>query len=265
MIRISFAFCLLLFTQFIHAQDFEVSPVLMGFNANPGEIQTKTINLINHSSKPQKYTFKLSDYEVDIEGVKKSLPLGSSKRSVGDWITINPSFVELNPNQSVTIDVLMTVPKDGFNTRWGMIYVELTREQSSFEADQNLATGVVVVPRIVVLVKQSPVSNNNYRATIDGLKEITKTGDAFRSFQVMVSNTGDNIIDANVSLAIANIADASEEKYNPTQVTVYPGMARRVVLQLPARLSKGQYALAAILDYGHRQPLEGTQILLEVK
>ena len=265
MIRVIFTFCFLLIFSIISAQDFEVSPVLMGFNANPGEIQSKTIILINHSSKPQKYTFKLSDYDVDIEGVKKSLPLGSSKRSIGDWVTINPSFVELNPNQAVTIDVLMTVPKDGFNTRWGMIYVELTREQSALEADQNLATGVVVVPRIVVLVKQSPSSNNNYRATIDGLKEVTKAGDAFRSFQVMISNTGDNIIDANVSLALANIADASEEKYNPTQVTVYPGMVRRVVLQLPAKLSKGQYALAAILDYGHRQPLEGTQILLEVK
>jgi len=265
MIRISFAFFFFLLTQLILAQDFEVSPVLMGFNANPGEIQTKTINLINHSSKPQKYTFKLSDYDVDIEGVKKSLPLGSSKRSVGDWVTINPSFVEMNPNQALTIDVLMTVPKDGFNTRWGMIYVEVAREQSSFEADQNLATGVIVVPRIVVLVKQSPLSNNNYRATIDGLKEVTKAGDAFRSFEVMISNTGENLIDANVSLALANIADAREEKFNPTQVTVYPGMARRVVLQMPSIISKGQYALAAILDYGHRQPLEGTQILLEVK
>jgi hypothetical protein len=261
--RITIGF--LLFTLFLNAQDFEVAPVIMSFAANPGEIQKKEINLINHSSKPQKYTFKLSDYEIDAEGNKRSIPLGTSNRSCADWITINPSFVELIPNQSVSAEVLMTVPKDGFRARWCMIIVEAGKEQTTFEADKNLATGVVIVPRIVVLVKQSPESNTNYKATIQGLKEVTKPGEKQRSFEVEVSNTGDNVIEANVTLALANIQTAKEEKFSPIQVTVYPDAVRTVKLQLPNELSKGNYALAAILDYGHRQPLEGTQILLEVK
>ncbi|MCU0361926.1 MAG: DUF916 domain-containing protein [Bacteroidales bacterium] len=246
-------------------QDFEVSPVLMSFNANPGEIQTKTINLINHSSKPQKYTFKLSDYEVDSDGVKKPVPSGTGKRSLSDWLTINPSFVELNPNQSVTAEVLLTVPKDGFSTRWGMIYVEVSKEQTGFDADKSMATGVVVVPRIIILVKQTPQSNNNYRAMVQNLKEVTEPGDAFKTFEVQVVNTGDNIIDARVSLALANIETASEEKFDPVQVTVYPGGTRTVKLQLRKQIPRGSYALAAIMDYGHRQPLEGTQLLLDIK
>jgi hypothetical protein len=237
----------------------------MGFNANPGEIQTKSINLINHSGKPQKYTFKLSDYEVDIEGNKKAVPMGASKRSLADWLTVNPSFVELNPNQTATVDVLMTVPKDGFNTRWGMISVEVSKEQTAFEADKNLSTGVIVVPRIIVLVKQSPQINNNYKATIAGLREVTKPGDVFRSFEVQVINTGENIIEGKVTLALANIQTAEEDKFDPMQVTVYPEATRTLKLQLPVTLKKGKFALAAILDYGHRQPLEGTQLLIEVK
>jgi hypothetical protein len=265
MLRIKFAFCILLFTSTIFAQDFEVSPVLMSFNANAGEIQSKQINLINHSSKPQKYNLKISDYVLDSEGNKKSVPAGTSKRSCADWITINPSLIELNPNQSATIEALMTVPKDGFSTKWCMIYVEVAKEQTSFEADKTLATGVQIVPRIVILVKQAPKSNNNYKASISGLKETTKFGDKQRSFEVLVTNLGDNVIDANVNLALADMQTAKEEKFNPVKVTVYPDANRIVKLELPTQLAKGKYALAAILDYGHRQPLGGTQMMLEVK
>lgn len=253
-----------LFTSLAFGQDFEVSPVLMSFNANPGEIETKQINLINHSSKPQKYTLKISDYELDKDGNKKAVPAGTSKRSCADWITLNPSFVELNPNQSTTISSIMTVPKDGFSTKWCMIHVEVAKEQSSFEVDKSLATGVVLVPRIVILVKQTPKNNSNYKASISGLKEITKKGDKTRTFEVQVTNIGDNVIDAKVNLALADMQTAKEEQFSPVKVTVYPDASRVVKLELPAQIAKGKYALAAILDYGHRQPLGGTQILLDV-
>ncbi len=265
MFRLIISLCFLLLVFSANAQDFEVAPVVINFTANPGEIQTRQINLINHSPKPQKYTLKLSDYEIDSEGNKKAVPLGTSKRSCADWITLNPSFVELNPNQSISIEALMTVPKDGFNARWSIIYVEVSKEQSSSDVDKNLATGVILIPRIVIMVNQSPTSNNNFKATITGLKEVSKPGDKQRSFEVLVSNTGDNVVEGNVTLALANIQTAKEEKFSPVKVTVYPDASRIVTLQLPAALTKGRFALAAILDYGHRQPLEGTQLMLEVK
>jgi hypothetical protein len=265
MLRIKSLLCFLFFASIAFAQDFEVSPVLMSYTADPGEIQKKEINLINHSGKPQKYSLRIADYTLDKDGNKKPAPAGSTKRSCADWMTLNPSLIELNPNQSVTIEALMTVPKDGYSAKWCMIYVEVAKEQSAFEADKSMATGVVLMPRIVILVKQSPKSNNNYKATITGLKEVTKPGEAERSFEVQVNNMGDNVIDANVSLALADIQTAKEQKFNPVKATVYPDGSRTMKLQLPANLTPGKYALAAILDYGHRQPLGGTQMMLEVK
>jgi len=265
MSRILSTICSLFLVSFLYSQDFEVSPVLMNFTADAGEIQTKQINLINHSSKPQTYTMKISDYELDGEGNKKPIPAGKSKRSCADWLTINPSLIELKPNESAKIDAIMAVPKDGFSAKWCMVYVEVTKEQSSFDADKSLATGVLLVPRIVILVKQSPKSNSNYKAAISELKETTKPGDLLRSFDVLVTNMGDNVIEASVNLAIADIQSAKEEKFSPVKVTVYPDASRIVKLQLPTELAKGKYALAAILDYGHRQPLGGTQLMLDVK
>jgi P pilus assembly chaperone PapD len=247
------------------AQDFEVSPVLMSFNANPGEIQRKTINLINHASIPQTYTFKLADYEVDDKGKKKSVPVGTSSRSCAEWLTINPSIVTLNPNQSATLDAIITVPKDGFGTKWCMIQVEPSREQSAFEVDKTLATGVLISPRIVILVKQAPKSNKECKATLSNFIETTKPGDTKRSFDVLVKNIGENIIDGRVFLNLADIQTAEEKKYDAQKVLVYPGASRVITLKIDNNLFKGKYALAAILDFGNRQPLVGTQMMLEVQ
>ncbi|MBN2485373.1 MAG: hypothetical protein JXB34_05330 [Bacteroidales bacterium] len=247
------------------SQDFEVAPVLMSFNANPGEIQSQKITVRNHSNFRQKFVFNLSDYDIDEKGTKKSLPLGTSKNSCAEWITVNPSFVELNPNESFEVNVNMVVPADGYSTRWCMVQVQTAKEQEGFEADRDLATGVVIVPRIVVLIKQSPRSNKNYRAKVTGIEELKTAKSSFKSFKVTVQNTGDKIIEGKVYLAVANIETGEEQKFNPESVTVYPGYARSMELSLPVKLSPGKYALAALLDYGNRMPIEGTQLLLDIK
>jgi hypothetical protein len=248
-----------------YTQDFEVAPVLVSFDANPGEVQTQVITVRNHGNERHRFVLNLVDYSVDEEGAKISLETGSSERSLVDWMTINPSILELNPNQSAEANLVMTVPRTGFNTRWGMIQVEVAREQMPHQADKQLATGVVVVPRIVVLVKQSPRSNQNYKGTVTDLREVEKTNSGQRNFEAILINTGDKILDAKVFLALANLETAEEMQYRPIPVTIYPGYQRRVVLTLPDQPEPGQYALAFMMDYGHRAPVEGAQILLTVE
>src|SRR6056297_1934855 len=89
------------------AQDFEVAPVLVKYDANPGEIQTRTLTIRNHTPERQKYSLNLSDYEPDINGTKRKLEPGSSEHSLFNWININPAFVELNPNESAEVEVIM--------------------------------------------------------------------------------------------------------------------------------------------------------------
>jgi len=246
-------------------QDFEVAPVLVSFDANPGENQTQTLTVRNHSNERQKFVLNLADYSLNEEGKKISQEAGSTNRSLVDWLTVNPSFVELNPNESIGVELIMTVPRTGFNTRWGMIQVEVAKERMAAEADKQLTTGVIIVPRIVVLVKQSPRSNQNYKGSVTGLKEVERKQSEFRSFEATLSNTGDKILDAKVFLALANLETAEEKQFHPLSVSVYPDQQRKVVLSLPENPEPGQYALAFLMDYGHRAPIEGAQILLTVE
>lgn len=255
--------CLNLFV--FRAQDFEVAPVIMNFDANPGQIQKKKMTIRNHANIKQSFTFNFGDYEVNEEGKKIRQAAGTSKRSCASWITVTPNLLELNPNEERTVTVLMTVPKDGFATKWGMIYVQASSEQKGNEIDKQLATGIKVTPRIAVLISQSPKTNKNYKGKIYSLKEVTTEKDSLKTFNVVVENTGDKIFEGNVQLLLADMATAEEKKYKPKKNRVFPGEKRTFVLTLPNEIPKGKYVLAAILNYGHDTALEGTQLLVEIK
>ena len=249
----------------MYGQDFEVAPVKLSFKTDPGGTETQKVTIRNHGNKKEAFEFKISDYVVDEKGNKKKLPAGSTKKSCADWITINPSLLELNPNETRDIDVIMTVPAGESSTRWGMIAVQPTKEQSSFNSDKNMATGVLISPRIVIQVIQSPKSNTNYMATIQNLKEITQAKDTMRLFTVEVLNTGDKVIQPDVYLTIADISNGKEQKFPAETCTLFPDGKRIITLKLPKTIAKGKYALAALLDYGHGSAIEGVQMMIEQK
>jgi hypothetical protein len=256
---------LIIMTMTAFSQDFEVAPVLVSFDANPGENQTQKLAIRNHGNDRQTFVLNLVDFLVNEEGAKITAEAGSTNRTVADWITVNPSFVELNPNESAGVDLIISVPRTGFSTRWGMIQVQVAKEQLPSEADKQLSTGVVIVPRIVVLVKQSPRSNQNYRGMVSDLREIEEDAQGYRNFEAVLTNTGDKILDANVFLALANLETAEEKQFTKHSVTIYPERQRRVVLRLEENPATGQYALAVLMDYGHGTAIEGAQMLLNVE
>lgn len=249
----------------LFAQDFEVAPVLVSFTANPGETQTRELTITNHGNEAQIFNLSLNDYTVDEQGTKQALAAGSTDRTLADRLTVNPTYVELKPNETANASLILTLPRTDNNARWGMVGVEVTKEQVAAQADKQLATGVIIVPRIVVLVKQSPPSNRNFSGTVRGLKEVENPNIVFRSFEAVLENTGDNILDAKVFLALADLKTAEEKQYQPKSITIYPQQKRRMVLTLPDNPPPGEYALAFLMDYGENSSIEGAQILLTIE
>ncbi|MFH1321428.1 MAG: hypothetical protein ABII90_12360 [Bacteroidota bacterium] len=246
------------------AQDFEVAPVQLNFAVEPGGLESKTITVMNHSNKSQTFVLTLGDVARGNIDKSKPVPAGSSKRSCADWITMNPSFFELNPNGTIDIEVLMQVPSDGYSTRWARIYVRATQEQTPRAADKVVASGIIISPRIGINVIQSPKSNTKYKAIVSNFKEVTTAQDTVRTFTVSVDNIGDKILNCKTYLVISNLETAKERKLNPINVNVYPDESRAVTLKLPQDLEPGTYSLAAIVDYGHRTNLEAVQLQIEV-
>jgi hypothetical protein len=245
------------------AQDFEVAPVVMKFEVEPGNIETRKLTIKNHSSHRQSYQLSLGDFQVLENGSKRSVKAGSTENSIIDWVTINPSFLDLNPNESAEVEVIMQVPTNRNETKWGFIYVQAIKEQAVGEGDKSLSAGVNVLPRINVVLTQSPKSNKSFAGKIKGLTEIEQKNETKR-YAVTVENVGGKIIAGVVNFTLANLSTATENKFSKQQVTLYPGQKQVLEFDLPSNIAPGRYALAAIFDFGSKSALEGTQLMIEI-
>ncbi len=247
------------------AQDFEVSPVILNFNAEPGQTQTIPISITNHSNAKSSFSILLGDFVANKEGVLIAMPPASTEHSLVNWVSINPPFIEMNPNEQRQIIVSIQAPVGDYTTKWANIYVRSTAEQTALLADKELQTGLVISGQIVIRVYQSPKSNVNYRMKIMGLTEITTRSDTVRRFKANIDNLGDKISDCKVTLLASSLSTAEETKLQVIQFKSFPDSQQEIELQMKKdALPPGKYALAAILDYGPQSNLEGSQMVIRV-
>jgi len=249
----------------LFSQDYEVSPVKLYFTADPGSVQVKTITIKNHGNTTQSFLLTLGDFTINSQGQTEYGVVGSNKKSISDWITINPTFFDIRPNEDQIINISIQPPVDEFGSRWGVIFVRAATERMSFEADKTFSAGINLSSRIVVEVFQTPTTNTGViNVKIDQLREVSSEPTK-RKFSALVTNNSDIIVSGKVYLIASNMETGHETMYPYTNVNMFPKNTQRVNLEIPNNLPAGYYALAAILDYGSYQALEGVQIVIESK
>ena len=254
------------FNSILFSQDFEVSPVNLEFNVEPGQTQTIPINLINHSSQKNTFTIQLGDFVVNKEGIRINMPQATTEHSLVNWMSVNPPLIELNPNEVKQILISIQAPAGDYSTRWAHIFITNTIEQTASIADKALKTGMLVQGQIVVVAKQSPRSNVNYKMKINTLAEETSAIDSISIFSANIDNIGDKIANCKVILLASDLSNAKETKLDEIRFESYPDTNVKIKLHMQKyALPPGKYALAAILDYGDKANLEGTQMIIEIK
>ena len=249
----------------LKAQELEVSPGTLSFTANPGSSQTQQISLRNKGKTEQSFIFNLSDWLTDESGEVKYFAPGTTARSCSNWITVSPALVTLQPNESATVNVTMLVPNDNPSTKWSVLFIQSAVEQTGAKAvDKEMTMGLQLALRIAVTIFQSPASNTLYKGTIEGLVE--KVGDNnLRKYESQVINLGDKILNCKVYYIISNLETADEIMSTPTEFSLLPESNKKVEYAMDKPLPKGRYSVAAILDYGYNEKLEGVQLYIDVK
>jgi hypothetical protein len=103
-----------------------------------------------------------------------------------------------------------------------------------------------------------------YKGTLDGLTEsIDDNGN--RTYKSQVINLGDKVLNCKVYFTISNLDTAEEFTSIPLEFSLLPESNKNVEYTLDKPLEKGRYSVAAILDYGYNDELEGIQLDIEVK
>ncbi len=245
------------------AQDYSVAPIRLNYNANPGESQSQSITVKNHGNKSVEIVLSVKDFLMQRDGSIKVLEANSTEQSIANYITINPTYFKLNPNQSQSIQVSLEAPVDNFESQWGIIDISSTEEQEAYTADQEISAGLNLRTSVSVYVYHSPRTNNNYEVKISNLHETGQPTDSLRTFNVLIDNVGEKRTRCQLYLMAANLNTAKERKFNQKSFRIYPNTTRNVKLKLPRVLPKGKYSLSAILDYGG-ETLQGVQTIIHV-
>ncbi|MFN2395712.1 MAG: WxL protein peptidoglycan domain-containing protein [Bacteroidales bacterium] len=248
----------------LKSQEFEVAPVRLNFNIAPGESQNKTVTIKNHANRKQTFSLRMQDYLIERDGSMELLPAGSTRNSISNWVNLNPSFVELQPNESATIQVNIQAPTENYSAKWGILSFITADEQTAFTADMELQTGISLSGRIDIFLFYNPATGEAGRVEIGNLQENPRSDSEDRVFTVNIDNPGERIVNCKVFLIASDLETGEEYKFKTIDVVSYPQTARVVELLLPQTLPPGRYALAAILDYPGSTSLKGAQIVINV-
>lgn len=250
--------------QWTSAQDFEVAPVRVVFNVAPGESQSRTVTIKNHGNRKETITLRMQDFLVQRDGKMEMLPAGSTRNSIASWVNLNPGFLELEPNESRTVQLNLQAPDDEFSSLWGILSFVTTAEQTAFSADRDLQTGLSLAGRIDIYLSYIPATGETGRIEINNLQEVESSNPEERVFTVNLDNLGERITNGKVFLIASNLQTGEEQRFRTIDVSTYPQSSRTVELTMPAGLTPGTYSIAAILDYPGSASLKGTQITINV-
>jgi hypothetical protein len=73
------------------------------------------------------------------------------------------------------------------------------------------------------------------------------------------------VLNCKVYFTVSNLETAEEFTSTPIEFSLLPETNKKVAYNLDKQLEKGRYSVAAILDYGHGNELDGVQLETEVK
>lgn len=244
----------------LFSQDFEVAPTRVEYSIDPGESQTATLSIKNHSNFKMPFLITLADFTIDAEGNEREVERNSIKNSCSEWITPEKTFFDINPNEQVDIKITMQAPEDDMADRWAKLYVQTAQVQTAFEADKDLRTGVQVSGRIGIKVFRYTNTKKEPDIKIGNLKEVINEDTTSRIFTAVVENEGETISECKVIFVAADIETGEEFEFDPIYILSYPGYQRKVEFKLPDFMPPGKYSFVALLDYGKTTTIKGTRL-----
>ena len=248
------------------SQSFKVLPATLDFKLSKGESKSEIITVMNTSDRVESFVISTCDFTLDEKGNTVYSDPGTFDRSCANWMTVTPTFIQLNPNQKAELNVIMKVPDEEEKTHWGMVIIRSEKEFTGQAADKDVVrAGLIITPQIAVKVLQTPPALDYKKLSVDDFYEITNTEtDTVRNFAVNIVNQGDILTKCKLYLTLSNLETLSEKTIEPLDVYLLPEISKEVMISLPVDVKPGSYSLAAIVDYGDEYDLEGMEMEITI-
>ncbi len=231
-----------------------VSPSHVYLSVTPGQSKSTKITVNNDTDKPNKFMTKLQDFDMDKNGRSVFLPRGMGDNSLADFISISPSFIELQPGQKKDIVVTVSIPEDhpdAYRASWSIMMVEQAIERKQIdqgESAQQVSFGIYPTFAFGVFLYQNPPNVKVNAVEIVDFKIQQRTDKNF--VQLDVQNVGDGITSCRVRVELLNNTTGESVQLPLKNFTIIPELKREFKFVLPTGISEGEYTAIGVVDYG---------------
>jgi len=258
------------------SQAASVSPSRLYFDVSPGEYKSQKLQVTNNSKTTESFQISFADFNSPGKDGKTRIDSAGSDHGCADWLTASPSFFELAPGETKSVEILLQVPNipEANSVRWAVTAVKLARENKGIDKDENVKSAMQIVQtfQFIIHIFQTPPSVTYKSAKINSFEKAEGEIDASDSTQteapvvlkMEIENTGDAIIDCAPYIDLINLDDGSERRVKQKGFSVLPGGVRNIYFKLPADLPKGKYSVLGIVDFGSDDELAGIEITIEL-
>ena len=231
------------------------------YQALQGETRDGIIELKNISEKEQSVQIYQKDYWYSYTGESKHDNPGTTERSNAKWMTINPTFITLKPNETSVVDYKIKVPENDslIGTYWSVIMVEGITPPDTGKADTGVKINTVVRYAVQIITNIGDTGERNMQFINFNLAR----QDSVTALQVAFQNTGERILRPELGIKVFDPNGESMGVFKADRRKIYPGTSALVELDLSS-LPIGKYSGVLIADCDEDYAF-GTNLNLEIK
>ncbi|MBU1085012.1 MAG: hypothetical protein ABIJ43_02895 [Candidatus Beckwithbacteria bacterium] len=215
-------------------------PPRLELTALPGATLQETIKIKNNSDTELAFTVQSSDFIVnDDQGTPIAVSeIVSGRWSLSSWLTASPKKILLAPNQTQSIDLIITMPDDALaGGRYAMItYQPIT------EGQMQAGTGSAIQQKVGTLIYLNVIGDVTKAAY---LKEF-KVDKPFKQYGpinlfAQIENLGDIHLRPTGSIIITNLFNKTVADLKLDEKNIFPFASRTYEFEVPGKWRFGKY------------------------
>ena len=262
--KITVAFLLLSVCNHLFAQNLGIHPTTLEFKLTGGQTESQVVHLSNGSDKKVQFKLYLNDWLRDTVGGHAYYRADTLPQSCSRWVTLDKTFVELEPGKTADVNVKLQLPDSANATsemKWSMLFIETVEEQSAAAA-RGAQAAVRNLLRMGVHIYQTPPTVTGKQIKVFDLTQVPGDGN---QYQVFCQNVGKVMVECSSYIELASLADGTKTKLNPVEYPMFPNQRRYVRFTIPTDLPKGKYSALAVVDAGEDVSLEAVESTIDIK
>ena len=242
----------------------EVTIVATGTNRVPA-----SFSVSNTSNEVVQATITRSDWDRAENGDNRFLAAGSTGTSCGANLSVSPLSIRVEPHTSRVIRLGIQSAAPVTKECWDIFFVEEVPRRASAKGNSLqyiFRTGVKVYVAPPGLARDGAVENmaiedvpvprttasTTPATTVANVPAATK-----RQISVVFHNTGGTHLLAKGRLEFRRIDNSLAAQVTIPEFPTLPGATRKVMLDVPAGLTPGDYVVLALIDFGGAELVAG--------